>query len=879
MSFPVASGRWRGWTRRFRADQIVVRLSTTAGGLGGGRSPQPASRFDAIIDVIPGSWLKGSAGPFGVIGLAVGTQVLDALHNLTADPDILARLAYAEPDFVVRAAAGVSSSIWPYDRFLQAEVEFYGWQWGMRDMGMDDAWAVQQGNSSTFLAIIDTGIRSHTDLDSSRLWYGGSFLEGESMDGVFTSVYTEEMKDSVGHGLAMAGIVAATPQLTPPGDPDVSGCCGMNWGSPVGVCRSLDENGNGTVSSVYLGVLQALAWAADTDQRLVANLSLTLTETVDPEDASRTLEAMCDEAREEDALLVCATGNDTIGYPAAYVSSHPEAVLAVGYSQKETGVEEPGEGSPDSPSVIAPGRHWPVLYFFDEYRESLGSSLAAAHVTGLASLLWSQDPELTAPEVIAAIRETAYLPADASTFWGDGRIQAEAALAAVTPRAVLSLVIDESGSMGTAADPSGVTRIQVVRKAVEILLTVLDPSSHVGVVSFADAARRRMDPIEMDPDDLDASRAVVRGVLDDLAPDRTTSIGAGVVAGAAQLDGVGDADVNGSPRPAILLLTDGRENRAPWIVPGVGEEGVDLAALGVPVFSIGAGDAEAVDVTALEVLADETDGASLLAGEWSADSEHAIAKFLVQHLSDIVGETGILDPTGVLAPGDRVVVGFPVTDLEMRVDVVLMADTTRDVDFRLRAPDGTLVREGILASGVSYDEGAGARVFRINVPSVGKGGRRLGAGSWQVVLRSADSVPVPYTLLVKARSRLRLDAELMSGARRRPPFPARLVGQLVPIGIPSTDSWKMTAASFRWVDPRGDAHRIALAMDEDGHVEAALRLPGSGVYTGRLRVEGVANGQPFRRERMLTAAAWRTEQLVDEDGQAAPARPRRGRNA
>ncbi|MCA9753179.1 MAG: S8 family serine peptidase, partial [Gemmatimonadetes bacterium] len=362
-SFPVDSGTWAGKTRLFRADQIVVRIRTNPQVSALDLTARNADLFADVLATIPGSRLKGYVGPFGVIALPSQIPALDALAALEARTGAATGVEFAEPDFLM-VGTTAPVPLWPYDRFLQAPVDYYSWQWGMKDIGMDHAWAVQQGNDGVFIAVIDSGVASHLDLEGARLWYGGDYLDEYEITGIFSTTEGDKVADLNGHGLAMTGIVGAKPQLVPPGTPDLSGCCGMNWASPIGICRSLDDSKNGTVSSVYGGVMQSLLWGKDEGMRVVANLSVILS---DSGGGSLTLESLCDVVKAENALLVCGTGDLSIGAPASYASdaAYAENVVAVGYTQNLTGVEEPATGSPEGPTVVAPGRDLTVLDFWD----------------------------------------------------------------------------------------------------------------------------------------------------------------------------------------------------------------------------------------------------------------------------------------------------------------------------------------------------------------------------------------------------------------------------------------------------------------------------------------------------------------------------------
>src|SRR5437667_2869507 len=102
-------------------------------------------------------------------------------------------------------------------------------QWGPPAVSAPAAWDITQGDSSTVIAIVDTGVdASHPDLAAK--------IVGEYS-------FTGKVKDGFGHGTPVAGIAAA-------GTNDSLGVAGMCPNCKILSVKVLDDNGSGWMSDV-----------------------------------------------------------------------------------------------------------------------------------------------------------------------------------------------------------------------------------------------------------------------------------------------------------------------------------------------------------------------------------------------------------------------------------------------------------------------------------------------------------------------------------------------------------------------------------------------------------------------------------------------------
>ena len=229
-------------------------------------------------------------------------------------------------------------------------------------------WQVTQGDPSTRVAVIDTGIDyTHPD------------LQGRMVGGVDLGDGDDDPMDEVGHGTAVAGIVAT-----------VCPRCSL-----LGV-KIFNQQGLGTPYAVLRNRAgRAIRWAVNEGARVI-NVSNALPRSSD-------LLAAVDYAQAHGAVVVAAAGNgdDWQGvYPAAY-----GPVVSVGAVDPTTGARYPYSAFGPFLDITAPGltvTAWPggLHVTFG------GTSAAAPVVSGSLGLLFSLRPELSATEAVSMLAAT-----------------------------------------------------------------------------------------------------------------------------------------------------------------------------------------------------------------------------------------------------------------------------------------------------------------------------------------------------------------------------------------------------------------------------------------------------------------------------------------
>ncbi|HEY63157.1 MAG TPA: peptidase S8 [Caldilineae bacterium] len=316
------------------------------------------------------------------------------ISRLRSDP----RVVFAELNYIARAAGVPNDPEYP-------------WQWNMEQISAPNAWDLTTGDPNLVIAIIDSGVDiDHPDL-ASRLQGGWDYVRDDAIP-----------DDEYGHGTHVAGIIGA---LTDNG----LGVAGLTWQGRLVPYKVLDQTGRGS----YADIAAAIVSAAEQGARII-NLSL------GGSVPSQTLLNAVNYAYNAGALVVAATGNNNgpVNYPAAYpqvvaVAATTDLDRHAWYSNfgPEVDVAAPG-GLPEQPIFSTVPDGYGFLY---------GTSMAAAHVSGLAALIWSLAPQLSSDDVRRVIESTTEQVDAAShpyieghnDYLGRGRINAEMALRSVLP--------------------------------------------------------------------------------------------------------------------------------------------------------------------------------------------------------------------------------------------------------------------------------------------------------------------------------------------------------------------------------------------------------------------------------------------------------------
>lgn len=293
----------------------------------------------------------------------------------------------------------------------------YNNQWGLNGtngINVEPAWDITTGSKKVRVGVIDTGITQHTDLNAN-LTIGRGFLN-------------DSTEDKHGHGTHIAGIIGAV---------------GDNNLGISGVCKNIElvplKISNFRYNWYESEIIKAINYADDlwgtANQIDLLNFSgAGFSRSTELFNAFKTFRG----------LIVCSAGNDgididnNINYPASYKLDNVIAVGAFDSNGKRSVFSNYGKNTVD---IFAPGvdilSTFPQSLCTGEYVTTLkgtylacecewineqrvhnsthqangyhlmsGTSMATPFVTGVAALMLSYNPNLTAAQLKAAILDT-----------------------------------------------------------------------------------------------------------------------------------------------------------------------------------------------------------------------------------------------------------------------------------------------------------------------------------------------------------------------------------------------------------------------------------------------------------------------------------------
>jgi len=341
---------------------------------------------------------------------------------------------YAEPNHVVQIANPIAVDL----RYSLRAPDVipndprYDGQWNLLRIEAPAAWDITTGSDKVVIAFVDSGIDlcrdepypCHDEL-KDKIWTNIDEIPGNDFDDDgngyvddvhgwdFTVNWHGEPQDDYWHGTFMSSIAAA---VTNNGD----GMAGVSWGAEIMPIKVFDDQ---WLKLWHLA--GGIEYAADNGAKII-NLSWALTGS----DYPQALRTAVNYAHSKGALVVAAAGNSfdsSHKYPAAL-----DHVVSVAATDRDDGHLDFSTYN-DKVDIAAPGVDILGIYK-DTYGWQAGTDAAAAHVSGLAALIWSVNPTLTPDEVEDIIKSTAVdlgEPGRDDKF-GYGRIDANTAVMTTT---------------------------------------------------------------------------------------------------------------------------------------------------------------------------------------------------------------------------------------------------------------------------------------------------------------------------------------------------------------------------------------------------------------------------------------------------------------
>ncbi len=313
-------------------------------------------------------------------------------------------------------------------------------QWALDLARIPAAWSRTEGSPTVVVAVVDSGIRPHPDLETRTL-PGYDMVsdpisagDGDGRDADPTDEGTPDDASSGLHGLHVAGILGAHTD-------NALGIAGVDWNCRLLPVRVLGvQGGRGTDSDIADGIRWAAGIPVDgvppnPTPAQVINLSF------GGPGLSALLQAAVDDASSVGAIIVAAAGNDGAD-TATYAPAALTHVIAVG-AATDTGALASYSNVGSRVDLLAPGgdvttglQHGilSTLWVTGEgytYVALNGTSQAAPHVSGVASLMKALDPNLTSDAARSILVSTADPVHRCEAGCGGGLLDADAAVAAV----------------------------------------------------------------------------------------------------------------------------------------------------------------------------------------------------------------------------------------------------------------------------------------------------------------------------------------------------------------------------------------------------------------------------------------------------------------
>ncbi len=286
----------------------------------------------------------------------------------------------------------------------------YNEQWNLKAMNLPKAWNIEQGKPSVIVAVVDSGIQREHPEFQNQLWQntgeipdngvdddqngyvddinGWDFSDAPTLQGIGDwKERDNEPDDETGHGTHVSGIIAAEAN-------NGIGIAGIAWGCRLMPLRAGFRFGAGAFFQND-DVAAAIVYAADNGANVI---NMSLGDTVN----AFLIQDAVEYAYNRGCVLVGAAGNSP--EPGAYYPAALNTVLSVASLDKNLQLGNSNFGA--SIDIAAPGEEILSIGLntnqsSPEYRYNYrsGTSMAAAHISGVAALLISANPSCSNAEI------------------------------------------------------------------------------------------------------------------------------------------------------------------------------------------------------------------------------------------------------------------------------------------------------------------------------------------------------------------------------------------------------------------------------------------------------------------------------------------------
>ncbi|MFN8444250.1 MAG: S8 family serine peptidase [Caldilineaceae bacterium] len=433
-----------------KTNQLIVRYKPSTQAASADHASQVAELSDAAgMDLTFTREMSGDALVLGMprwMSMAEANEVANLLLSV-ADVD------YAEPDRILH------TTVTPNDPSYTQQWHYFAPVPGAYGANLPGAWDITTGSPNVVVAVIDTGILPHADLagrtvqgydfiNDSRVANDGNgrdnnpadpgdwITSAESASGYFAGCTAS---NSSWHGTHVAGTIGANSN-------NGLGVTGINWQSKIEPLRVLGKCGGYTSD-----IADAIRWAAGLSVAGVpanANPAKVISMSLGGSGAcDATSQSAISAAVAAGTVVVVAAGNSNAD-ASAYSPASCNGVITVAstgpsgsrayYSNYGATVEIAAPGGDKTNgtangvlSTLNTGTTVPAA---DTYVFYQGTSMATPHVSGIVSLMFSVNPNLTPAQVTSLIQSNVTPFPSGSTcntsICGPGIINAAAVVAA-----------------------------------------------------------------------------------------------------------------------------------------------------------------------------------------------------------------------------------------------------------------------------------------------------------------------------------------------------------------------------------------------------------------------------------------------------------------
>ena len=353
----------------------------------------------------PGGIHKSETGEFLHLKLPAGVSVEQAMAKLADDP----RVEFSAPNTVYKLDEfQMNQNPAPVDDPDMSKL------WGLNNEGQTggkadadidapEAWQIHSGRTQSqggpIVAVIDTGVDyNHPDLQAN-MWVNPGEIPGDGIDndgnGVIDDVHgynafsdNGDPMDGQGHGTHCAGTIGAV------GNNGV-GVVGVNQNANIMAVKIFNDEGSTDAAAIVRGVQYATKMGA----RITSN------SWGGPLPNSAIREAF---EQSPSALHLVAAGNSGYNndwlpsFPANYALDNIVAVAATDHNDELASFSQYGKKNVD---LGAPGVDILSTVPGGKYATYSGTSMATPHVSGAATLIASQNPDITNEELRARLEQ------------------------------------------------------------------------------------------------------------------------------------------------------------------------------------------------------------------------------------------------------------------------------------------------------------------------------------------------------------------------------------------------------------------------------------------------------------------------------------------